>query len=165
MEASRAKTSAVQELEKAWKESEADFFSRSYAWPKKSNPRSYSLRTYLPLAAEGDFKSLEKLPNWGMIVGGVLYPLRALEQCTKEKDGSSWQNRKTKMIATPRASVGLTIVQPCPSAREGKHGEKTVESIGRLNPELIGKKLCPMFVESLMGYPTMWTGLKPLEIA
>lgn len=210
MEAFPARTSVVQELEKAWKESEADYFSRSCAWPKKSSPRSYSLKTFQLLQAEGDYKSLEKLPRWGMTVDGVLYPLLKLELSTDARDGSywltpstmehlpvrqgkalerslyrgnstskrkvsgrlneqvvypqMWPTTKTKMIATPIASqAGKPIRKPSPSTIEGKHGENIQDSIGRLNPELIGKKLSVAFVESMMGYPIGWTGLKHLE--
>src|SRR5690606_4566283 len=67
MEASHnhAKISVVQELEKAWMESEADFFSRSHAWPKKSSPSSYFLKTCQRSPHEGGFESLNALPRWG----------------------------------------------------------------------------------------------------
>ena len=97
--ASLARTSQLQEMEKAWKASEVDCFSRSYAFPKKSSPSSYSLKTCPQSPAEGEFASLEKLPKWGMIVGGVLYPLLPLAHPTKETDGSVW-------LGTPTANTG-----------------------------------------------------------
>lgn len=233
-EDSPARTSVLQELEKVWKESEAVFSSKSCAWPKKSSPSSYSLKTFQPSQAEGDFESLEKLPRWGMIVDGVLYPLRGSELYTDVKDGSYWLTPSTmenlpvregkaldralhrgnsmskrkcsgrlneqvaypqmwptptardwkdngeapaelrrkspclpcrvKMIATPTASqMHKPVLEPCPSSKNGTHGETTQESIGRLNPEMIGKKLSPLFVELLMGYPTKWTDLNHSE--
>lgn len=183
-----AKISVLQELEKAWMESEADFFSRSCAWPRKSSPSSYSLKTSLPSLGEGVFELLEKLPRWGMIVDGVLYPLHRLERFTKESAGSFWPTPKArdwkdngespseqrrhspslpcrvKMIATPIASqAGKPIRAPSPSTINKTHGENIQDSIGRLNPEMIGKKLCPRWISVLMGYPTMWTDLRHLE--
>src|SRR5580692_2552112 len=72
---SLARISALQDAEKAWKDSEAFFIKRSCAWPKKSSPNSYFLKTSQQFAPEWGYKSLEKLPKWGMIVDGVLYPL------------------------------------------------------------------------------------------
>lgn len=182
MEDFLARTLALQDMEKAWQESEADFFLRSCAWPKKSSPHSYSLKTFQPLQPEGDFKSLEKLPRWGMIVDGVLYPLHPLEPCTEGKDGSYWPTPQARaqsdtpserkrhtpclesavMIATPTASqANKPILAPIPSVVAKKHGETTQQSIGRLNPEMIGKKLCAKWVSVLMGYPTTWTDLEP----
>lgn len=228
-----AKTSVLQVVEKAWRESEADFFLRSCAWPKKSSPSSYSWKMCLHSQAVADYGLLERLPREGMIVDGVLYPLRQLEHCTKGKDGFYWltpstmdylsvregealenalhrgnehksrrkvsgrlneqvaypqmwptpaardwkdswmeasaQARKSPclpaavMMATPTASqASKPIRAPSPSCQNGSHGENIQDSIGRLNPELIGKKLCPRFVELLMGYPTEWSDLKPL---
>lgn len=179
------KISVVQELEKAWQASEADYFMRSSGCAAKLSQDSYFWKTYLPLLPEEERKWSEKLPRWGMIVDGALYPLHPLEPCIKEKGGSCWptpchrdwrsaeqknlrknqSNTFVKMIATPTASKASNpIRKPCPSAAAGKHGEYTQESIGRLNPEMIGKKLSPMFVELLMGFPEGWTGLNPLEI-
>ena len=261
-EDSHARISALQDLERAWQESEADCFSRSCAWPKKSSPRSYSLKTCLPSQAVGDYASLEKLPKWGMTVGGVAYPLLPLERATEETDGSVWLgtptasestkgrskkfwtpnklptpneliqmwptpttmdslpprseeamkkhfekhrpgrkapsnlrewihpqmwptptardatrnkggspsdcNRHTpnlptailKMVATPTASqANKPIRTPSPSRQKGEHGEDIPDSIGRLNPENIGKRLCPLWVSVLMGYPTTWLDL------
>src|SRR5690606_17491200 len=87
---SRVRTSTLQVVEKAWKESEADFFSRSCAWPKKSSPSSYSLKMYPQLPVGGDGSVCMLFPRWGMIVAGVLYPLRPLERYTNAKGGSYW---------------------------------------------------------------------------
>ena len=184
MEDSHARVSVVQDLEKAWKMSEADYFSRSCAFPKKSSPNSYSLKTCPLLPHEADFKSLEKLPKWGMIVDGVLLPLHPLEQDIKESDGSCWPTPQARaqtdtpsesrrhtpclesavmMVATPTASqAGKPIRNPSPNRINGSHGEDLQDSIGRLNPESIGKKLSIAFVEVLMGYPTKWTECDPL---
>lgn len=234
-EAFPARISVLQDMEKAWKESEAAYFSRSCAFPKKSNPSSYFLKTCQPSQQEADFKSLERLPKWGMIVGGVLYPLQALERYTGEKGFSYWltpstmehlpvregqalenalyrgknriskrkvsgrlneqvayphmwptpaardwkdtgdepsaQARKSpclpaavKMYATLTASqANKPIRNPSPSRQNGTHGEDLQDSIGRLNPSSIGKKLCVRWTSVLMGYNSKWTDLKALE--
>src|SRR5687767_6098927 len=96
MEGFHARISALQEMEKAWKEREADYFSRSCDWPKKLSHDSYSLKMFQPLPKEEEFKLLKKLPRWGMIVDGVLYPLQALERYTLEKDGFYWPTPTAK---------------------------------------------------------------------
>lgn len=210
-EAFHVKISVALELEKAWKESEADCFSRSCAWPKKSSPHSYSLKTFQLLQQEGDFESLKKLPRWGMIVDGVLYPQHLSEHYIKENVGSYWPTPTTQesvhnileikngrrvskngsthsigladrvimdtglssqkkpcflKMATPTASqASKPILAPCPSCVQGKHGETLQQSMGRLYPKIIGKRLCSRWTSLLMGYPTKWTDLEPWAIA
>ena len=188
-EASRARISALQDAEKAWKESEADYFSRSCAWPKKSSPSSYFLKTCPPSPAVADFESLVKLPKWGIIVGGVLYPLLPLEHYTVEKGGSYLPIPNT-LDHLPCRSVeaqqrvfqthrkGRT--QPCnlrewfypkmwptPKASDATRAGIKSES-KRDNPalwyrihEITGKKLNVLFLEWMMGYPEEWTELEP----
>lgn len=180
--------------------------------------------------------SLERLPKWGMIVDGVLYPLHALEHCISDSGGSYWLTPTTmdhlpvrqgealenalyrgdpqkkskrkcsgrlneqvaypqmwptpiardatrnkggspsdfrrhtpnlptailKMVATPTTSqANKPIRHPSPSRDSKQHGDDLQDSIGRLNPESIGKRLCPRWVSVLMGYPTTWTDLDP----
>ena len=175
-----ARISVLQGLEKAWQESEADYFSRSCAFPKKSSPSSYSLKMCQLSLLEEEAPWLKRLPKWGMIVGGVLYPLRALEHYTAEKGGSCWPTptrnanldcpseraRKTPalasavMMATPRMNATRPVHTPCHSVIQKKHGETLPESVGRLYPENIGKRLCPKWTSVLMGYQTTWTDLE-----
>lgn len=64
----------------------------------------------------------------------------------------------TVMMATPTASqANKPVRSPSPSRQKGEHGEDIQDSIGRLNPENIGKRLCPRWVSVLMGFPTWWT--------
>lgn len=144
-----AKTSVLQELEKAWQESEADYFSRSCAWPKKSSPNSYSLKTSQPSQQEGDFKSLDRLPKWGMIVDGVLYPLHPLEHYTKEKGGFFWP--------TPRASDYKRQDSPCERRRQSPSLTTKMNMFyGKKN-----QRINLRWIEWLMGYPSEHTQLKP----
>ena len=115
-----------------WGESEAYFFSRSCAWPKKSSPRSYSLKTSAQ-SEHGDWTELsKKLPKSGMTVDGVCYPLQTLELTTKENDGSVWLGtpRATEAIRTERFRKGrlpspeeFVQMWPTPNNRDWK-GER-----------------------------------------
>lgn len=203
------KISVLQDLEKAWLESEADYFSRSLDCVAKLSQDLSFWKTCQPSLFEEEQKWSDKLPRWGMIVDGALYPLRPLEPSTKEKDGSFWptpqaraqtdtpaeRKRNTpcletqvKLYATPTAQdwkkrgpnshhqglweqirfatptasqANKPIRNPSPSRMDGTHGEDLQDSIGRLNPESIGKKLCLRWVSLLMGYQTKWTDLEP----
>ena len=218
MEDSHVKILVLQDLEKAWLESEADYFSRSLDCVAKLSQDLSFWKTSLPSLFEEESRWSGKLPRWGMIVDGALYPLRPLEPSTKEKDGSFWLtpstmehlpvrsgaaleralyrgNSKSKrkvsgrlneqvaypqMWPTPRANkiegysskqfsptLYQKVIFTTPAASQtnkpmnGTHGEDLQDSIGRLNPDSIGKKLCPRWVSCLMGYPTTWTDCEP----
>ena len=179
MEGFRARTLALQDLEKAWKESEADCFLRSCAWPKKLSPSSYSLKTFQLLQAEGDFKSLERLPKWGMTVDGVLYPLQALARYTVEKGGFYWPtsnardwkggktqgNRHSPNLNTAVHMWPTPNLSDCYNANvKNDHDIKKGYLRGVvLNQSNTGERLCPKWVSVLMGYPIEWTDLKALE--
>lgn len=186
-EASRARISALQDAEKAWKESEADYFSRSFAWPKKSSPRSYSLKMFLQLLHEEGRKFVWKLPRWGMIVDGVLYPLRPLERYIVGKDGFSlptpiardWKETGTEPAAQARKSPNLPAfltMLPTPQACDATKGpakeyipnghQSSMRNLVTLAARFstTGKILNPLFVEWLMGYQIGWTELKPWAI-
>ena len=90
MEASHVKTLALQEMEKAWQESEADCFTRSLDCVARLSHDSSFWKMYLPLLPEAEQKWSEKLPRWGMIVAGALYPLHPLERYIGAKGGSYW---------------------------------------------------------------------------
>lgn len=89
-EDSLARISALQAAVQAWKVSEADFFSRSCGWPKKQSPNSYSLRMSPQSELEVPAELQKNWPQSGMIVDGILYPLKKLVRTIREKDGSAW---------------------------------------------------------------------------
>lgn len=94
---SHAKTLALlTQMEKAWQESEADYFQKSCDSQMSLNLPSCSSKTSPILEIEAWIQSLKKLPLEGMIVDGVYYPLPKLERHTLEKDGGYW--------ATPTAT-------------------------------------------------------------
>src|SRR5690606_39544128 len=90
MEGSPARTSALQEMEQAWKEREVDLFTKYSDYPDRSAPPSYSWKMSQQLQPEVVWHWSKKLPRWGMTVDGVLYPLLPLERYTKGNDGSCW---------------------------------------------------------------------------
>jgi hypothetical protein len=178
MEDFPARTSAVRAMEKAWQESEADCFSRSFAWPKKSSPLSYSLRTSQPSPAEEESESLEKLPRWGMTVDGALYPLRPLERGIEESGISYWPTPRAVMTGNlspnrcndkfPNLETVMSQrMWPTPKASDGKRGGKFDESkrhcasLPATVKEKTGYRMNLPWLEWLMMYPIGWTELKP----
>jgi hypothetical protein len=177
-EASHARTLAVQEMESAWSESEAAYFSRPCGWPKKSDPSSFSLRTSQQLELVDSIGFAKNWPVPGMIVDGTLYPLKKLERHTEDKGGFC--------LPTPRATDGTNggpnqtlkgkpsltnraVNWPTPQARDWKdgftpmrHGQHS-DSVSVVVAGLGHKGyLNPQFVEVLMGFQIGWTNLSAL---
>jgi hypothetical protein len=91
-----AKTSALLELEKAWKEAEAAYSSRSCDSLMYYDHNSSSWKMCQQSLLEDLLPLPKKLPKEAMIRDGVLYPLVKLAHPIKEKDGG--------YLATPTAS-------------------------------------------------------------
>lgn len=189
-EDSHAKILALQEMEKAWQESEADYFSRLLDLRKKSNLHSFFSKTYQPSHQGEELKSLIKLPKWGMIVAGLVYPLRKLERTISVRDGGYWLTPNVMDSLPPRSKEALvrqfsttrkgrttpaTLREqvlpecwpqnlfPTPTARDWRDNGKSPAELARNSTTLAtqaGGQLNPQWVEWLMGYPTEWTGLK-----
>jgi len=87
-EVSRARISARQELAQVWRESEADYFSRSLDSSKNSGQASFFSKTFLPSGRAVDSKWGRNWPASGMIVDGICYPLKRWERVTSENGGS-----------------------------------------------------------------------------
>lgn len=186
------RTSALQEMEQAWKESEADCFSRSLDCVARLSRDSSFWRTYLPLLQGVEQKWSERLPKWGMTYDGALYPLHPLEHYTVARDGSYWLTPSTmdhlpvregealerclhRGTSTSRRKVSGRLNEqiayprmwPTPMSRDWKgktNSNRNSQSLPDciLDPEAIGKKLCPRWVSVLMGYRTTHTDLDPL---
>lgn len=113
------RTLALREMEKVWQESEADYFSKSCAWPKKQSPRSFSLKTS-PQSEHADFQQCsENLPKQGMIVDMVFYPLTTWVRRTLEKDGSCWATPNCMDSLPPRSPETMEKHLNC-EARKGR---------------------------------------------
>lgn len=190
-EASHARTSAMQDLEKAWKESEADYFSRSSGWLGSFDRDSFSWRTSQRSLFE-DYSELSlNSQRWGMIVGGRFCQPQQLEPIIKEKDSGYWltptataiaersseslQKRKEYRAKSGRKTVtpgslaeqvkyGYPIknIYPTPTAQDFKRRGPNSKQQGLSNSVPIGGQLNPTWVEWLMGYPLGWTELGDL---
>ena len=162
---SHVRTLALQEMEKAWRVSEAAYFTRSLGCVAKLSQDLSFWKTYLPLLPEEEQKWLEKLPRWGMIVDGALYRLRQSERYTKEKGGSYWPTPQARaQTDTPserrRHSPCLeTIVKLLPTPDASARGARKNQNGHTFNlQDAVGSgKLNPLWVELLMGYPPGWT--------
>lgn len=152
LEDSHARTSALQALEKVWQESEVDYFSRCFTSAKKPNRLSYSLKMFPQLPVGEDGKLCKRFPRWGMIVDGVLYPLKALVHYTVGNVGS--------YLPTPRASDYKR--QDSPSDRKRNSPSLTT----KLNMifDTVNQKISLKYLEWLMGYNAAHTELKPWAI-
>jgi len=126
MEASHARTLALQGAVRAWKESEADYFSRSCALSLKFDRRLSSWKMSQLSLLEDLERSPQKLPKQGMIVGGLLYPLQKSERHIEEKGGGylptpttceGGRNKSASKGARIRPSLGmLAKMFPTPDA-------------------------------------------------
>ena len=153
MEDSHARTSALQDMEKAWKESEADCFSRCLESSKKSNPLGYSSKMCQQLPLGEDHEWYKKLPRWGMTVGGVLFPL-ANGLINAEKDGF--------ILPNLMASDGTKG----PSKEYNRQGKQSsMRNLVTISYRLWSAGvLSPEVCEKIMGYPSGWSELKPWAI-
>lgn len=104
MEDSPARTSAWRAAERAWKESEADYFSRSLGSLARYDPDSSSWRTSQLLLDGGGSESLVNLPPSGMTVDGEFYPLPMWERRTDEIVGGYWPTVTTMAEAPNKGS-------------------------------------------------------------
>jgi hypothetical protein len=142
----RARISALQGLDRAWRESAAVYSSRSLGCVANYNRSLCFWKTSQLSLLGGGGKWLEPLPRWGMTVDGALYPVDMGLMASVE-------------------TVGFVL--PRPKARDWKPAGNAAETkrkspclpvkcklLGWVSP---GQQLSPKFVESLMGYPIGWT--------
>jgi hypothetical protein len=126
-------------------------------WLAKFNPDTFSWKTAQCSLLEDSTECLQTLPRSGMTRNGLLWDAPNLEQNIKETEFGLW--------GTPTTSQDFKPVRKlAPSEASGKHGTILVGSIGKEHPHLIGRYLKPLVTEYLMGWPTGWTDLKPLEM-
>jgi len=92
--------------------------------------------------------SLVILPKWGMTLNGQLFQQKTAERPISEIGSGLW---------------------PTPVRRDYRHPgrsrmERTGSKSGECLPQVVGGPLNPEWVEWLMGWPSGWTELKPLEM-
>lgn len=141
MEAFLVRTSALRALEKAWQESEAVLFSRSFGCVANWDPTSSSWKTSQLSLPGVDSKSLECLPKWGMTVDGALLVLgRPEPHLRKVPGGFYW---------------------PRPTARDGKGSDLPKRRGTASLPQFVKNlgfpgKLNPALIARLLGYREGW---------
>jgi hypothetical protein len=176
---SLAKTFQWQDAERAWAESAADYFSRSFGSLARYDRDSSSWRTSQLLLFEERSELLANFAGSGMTVDGEFYPLRTWARITGEKDGGYWPTpdtisggpSKTGDKVRPngtKAQIRLNTavlhrhLWPTPQARSAPD---CPSERNRHTPSLdsqVGGNLNPTWVEWLMGYPGEWTVLEAL---
>ncbi len=142
-----ARISVLQEMERDWKEREALFFLKSCDCVAKLSQDTSFWKTCQLLPIEGEQKWSGKFPRWGMVVGGVLYPLHRAERYIEEKGGF--------FLPTPTANSNMD----CPSERNRK--SPALNSVLNQEMNTYGLKTNPRFLEWMMKYPFNWTELEP----
>ena len=153
MEDSPVRTSALLEMERAWKEREADYSSKSYGSLARFDRDSFSWKTsQLSLFGGLTAFSWNSL-RWGMIVDGLLFQPLNLEPRTFVKDGG--------YLPTPTATDWKRSYYKQPGGWK-TYSLPTLAKMGKLPghpPGLIN----PEWIEQAMGYPTGSTDLSDLE--
>ena len=153
-EDSLAKTSQQQEREPGSQESEADSGER---WPEslaKYDPNTSSWRTHQCLLFEDLTECLAIFPRWGMMHDGELWELAMLAHLIEENESGFWPTPLARDTITDSISE---------RKRETPHMETEIKI--RLGlPIQLNLVLHPWWIEMLMGWPTGWTDLKPLEM-
>lgn len=151
----RAKTSALQDMEQAWKESEADYFSRSCDLSEKHSQPLFFLKTSAHCEQEDLIPSSKNLTKQGMMLGGRCYGLQMWGQFIEEKGFSYLPTLGANEF---RGSVRNRF-PGSPTYRRSKMSE------GLRNCESDPIYLHPNFAEVVMGYDSGWSELKPWAIA
>ncbi len=172
MAVSRARTSALRAMERAWQESAQDWFSRCSGLSAKPAPRSSFWKMSLPLGLVVENEWARNWPRSGMIVDGMCYPLTTWERRTRENAGSYWPTATaTDSKGSRNATVkdrkvaghsGVTLTDfvtlfPTPTTRNTVRSAKFREGRTLSPREQTGGQLNPTWVEWLMGYPSEWT--------
>lgn len=162
---SPARTSLLQDLERAWKASEADLYLNTSDSLASADPSSSSWKTYQLSLFGGLTEFSWDSMRWGMMRGGQLFQPQKWEPRTCENESG--------FLPTPRASdgekggpnqaqhgqpslVSIAVNWPTPQARDWKDG-LTPWPHGRHSPSVAvaGHQgyLNPAFVEVMMGWP------------
>lgn len=150
-EGSPARISALQALEQAWRESEADYFSSCSDGSMFSNQDSSFLRMWPRLDREEPIELAKNWPKEGMIVDGRLIELVITERPTIERDGG--------YLPTPTASDGSRGAAKVYNPKARMQSGRCLVTYAARHPEHPGK-LNPQFLEWMMGYHIGWTELK-----
>ena len=160
---SHARTSVMQDLEEAWKESEVDYSTNCVEWSKKLRPNSSSSKTYLQYVL-ADFELFsENLPIWGMTVDGLVYLPKKLEPRTYVNDGSCWPTptASERSGTNPNTGKGHTLSKTVRLIEMNMPPNVSIEEYKAKYKERKPGRLNPVWVGWLMGVPLGWSELKP----
>lgn len=151
---SHVRTSALLDLERAWTESEAVYFSKSSDYVAIFDQDSFSWKTsQLSLIEDLNAFSWSSL-RFGMIVAGRLYQPANLELRTCAKDGGYLPTPTARDFKSPGVS----------RTRRAHLEDRRGIPLSQYFKLTFGANLHPSFVEWMMGYPQKHTACGPLEI-
>lgn len=174
--ASHARILVLQGMEKAWKESEVDFSSKSHDSSLSYDPDSCSWKTSQLSLLEDFQPSSESLPGWGMTLAGRFFQPKMLEPIISDDDGfysptpmaspcgyQSQGKREKKYMIPQLWKMGKL---PTPMARDYKN-EGLESGMRRKSPSLptywkatTGTTMPVSFIEWIMGYHIGATALE-----
>jgi hypothetical protein len=149
LEASRARTSALQDTEKVLTESAQACGEKWRELLVKFDHDSCSWKTHRSLWEEALSECWLTLPRWGSMQDGVLLE-RATPALHTRGSASGWWRTPTAAIQNPKSSVKKLAGRKPSDPQVG-----LADQIGGI-PN-------PLWTEWLMGWPLGWTDLKPLE--
>lgn len=170
-----ARTSQSREPLRESTVSEAVYFLSSPVWLANFDPVLCSWRMSQISLLTGERLLLPRLPRWGMTANGALYQRQPLVLPTGESAGFAWPTPRTagliggsgskrKMLSVVRAGLNQNEAESMaglklwatPQARDWK-GPTNANRNTPLLPDQITGRLNPVWVESLMGFPSGWT--------
>lgn len=156
-EASPARTLALREIGRAWKESEADFIGNCFASSKKRNHNMFFSKTSQQLGRPDLIEWSHHLPQSGMIVAGRLYQPEKLVPRMPGKGGSFWLPTPTaKHYGSNKGGGAGRVGKP-------RHSIHQMATLGLLPGHPKGV-LNRRYLELVMGYPLTWTEIGALGI-
>ena len=121
----------------------------------KYDPDTSSWKTAQCLLFGDLEESLEKFPNWGIMLNGELWELPIPDFLTEENEYGSW-------VPTPTASMWRGAARKRFFGSQDYKASFTMEWI-RTSKDC-DQYFDPVYAEALMGFPIKWTDLKPLEM-
>lgn len=136
---------------KKWLESSVRYCRATSTW-----------KTHQCLWAEDLHWSSASLPKWGMTRSGVLFQRQISERPIGGTASGSSPGDRTRIWPTPVASMSKGSSPKALTRRSG--ADRSNDRLDHAVMALHGGHLNPTWVEWLMGWPSGWTDLKPLEM-
>lgn len=150
-EVSHARISLLQEMERVWREREANFFLKSSDWLASFDRGSYSWKTCQLSLIEDLSEFVWSSLRSGMIVAGRLYQPVSLEPHTCAKGGGYFPTILARDFKSPGVS----------RTRKANLKERRSIPLSLWFKETYGISLHPIFGEWMMGYRLKHTALSP----